>query len=83
LAPKKGEITMATTASLRCSAKCIQCGTTLIFPEWSESLGDHETIHIWHCPICGHEFETTDDVIEQKPSDAEVIEECLPSLLVA
>jgi len=55
----------------------------LIFPEWSESVSDRQTINIWHCPICGHEFETTDDVVEQTPSDAELVEEFLPDLLVA
>ena len=74
---------MATTASLKCSAKCVQCGTALIFPEWSESVSDRQTINIWHCPVCGHEFETTDNVVEPTPSDAELIEEFLPNLLVA
>jgi ribosomal protein L37AE/L43A len=55
----------------------------LIFPEWSESVNDRQTINIWHCPACGHEFETTDNVVEQTPSDAELIEEFLPNLLVA
>jgi hypothetical protein len=74
---------MAATTSLRCSAKCVQCGTLLIFPEWSESVGERQAIHIWHCPVCGREFETTDNVIEQTLSDAELIEEFLPNLLVA
>lgn len=74
---------MATIASLRHSARCAHCGTALLFPEWSESVGEHESTQIWHCIVCGHEFETTDDVIEQEPSEAELVQEFLPSLLVA
>jgi ribosomal protein L37AE/L43A len=55
----------------------------LIFPEWSESVGERQAVHIWHCPVCGREFETTDNAIEQTLSDAELIEEFLPNLLVA
>jgi len=71
------------TASLRCSAKCVQCGTPLLMPEWSENISGREAIHIWHCPICEHEFETTDNVIEQQPSEVKLIQEFLPNLLVA
>ncbi len=74
---------MAVIASLRCSAKCPQCGTALISPEWSESVGKQKTTHIWHCLVCENEFETMDDIVEQKPSEAEIIQEFLPSLLVA
>jgi predicted RNA-binding Zn-ribbon protein involved in translation (DUF1610 family) len=55
-------------ASLRHSAKCSSCGIKLISPKWSESVSAHETIHIWHCPICGNEFETIDDSVAQTPS---------------
>jgi ribosomal protein L37AE/L43A len=71
------------TALLRHSTSCAQCGTALISPEWSESAGDRKTIHIWHCLVCGHEFETMDDVPDQKPSEAELVQEFLPNLLVA
>ena len=74
---------MATIASLRPSARCAQCGTALIFPEWSESAGGQKATHIWHCLACGNEFETRDDVIEEIPSDAELVQEFLPNLLVA
>lgn len=74
---------MATIPSPAHTTKCIRCGTALVTPEWTESVGDHETTCIWHCAICGHEFETTDNVIEQKPTDAEIVEEFLPNLLVA
>ena len=55
----------------------------LSFPEWSESAGGQNTTHIWRCLVCGNEFETVDDVIEQGPSDATLVQEFLPSLLVA
>jgi len=74
---------MATIASLRCSAECTHCGATLIFPEWSESVGARDTINIWHCAIYGNEFETTDKSVEKVSSDVELIETFLPNLLVA
>lgn len=74
---------MAAIASLRHSARCAQCGTALIFPEWSENAGGQKTTHIWHCLVCGNEFETRDDGVEQSPSDAELVQEFLPNLLVA
>ena len=74
---------MAITASLRCSAECTRCGGILIFPEWSETVAARETVNIWHCPICGNEFETTDKGVEKAPSDAELVQEFLPNLLVA
>ena len=73
---------MATTASLRVSARCEQCGASLIFPDWSESANG-QTTHIWHCLVCGHEFETTDGTVEKTPTSAELVEEFLPNLLVA
>ena len=74
---------MPITAAVRCSAKCVQCKTTLLFADWSESVGDGKTVHIWHCPMCGHEFETVDSVAEETLSEAELVEEFLPNLLVA
>jgi hypothetical protein len=65
------------------SAKCAQCGRTLIGPEWSENVADGGCVHIWHCPVCSYEFETTDNVVEKTESDAELAEEFLPNLLVA
>jgi len=73
---------METIASREPSTKCVKCGTALIRPEWSESVGEHETTRFWHCANCGHEFESTDNVVEPKPTDAELVEEFLPNLLV-
>lgn len=65
------------------SQKCARCGGTLIGPEWSENVGDGGCVHIWHCPDCSLEFETTDTAVEKTESDAELAEEFLPNLLVA
>ncbi len=70
-------------ASLRVSAECERCKTPLIAPAWSEIVDANEAIHIWHCPICGHEFETTENKVVQTMSDDEVIEDFFPNLLVA
>ena len=74
---------MATLAAPRHSTRCTQCGATLIFPEWSECAKDQETTCIWHCIVCGHDFETTDNIVDKAPSDAELYQEFLPNLLVA
>ncbi len=74
---------MAITATLRCSIKCVQCGTPLFVPEWTETTGAGQASHIWHCPVCECEFETTDSCVEQAPSEDMLIREFLPNLLVA
>ena len=65
------------------SAKCGRCGTILIGAEWSENLADGGCVHIWQCPVCSYEFETMDNAVEKTESDAELVEEFLPNLLVA
>ena len=74
---------MTPVLSLPHAAKCTQCGTRLIFPKWSESTSEQESTNIWHCAACGHEFETKDSIIEQRPSYPELVQEFLPNLLVA
>jgi hypothetical protein len=64
-------------------AKCGRCGTTLIGPEWSENIAGGACVHVWQCPICSYEFETTDNIVEKTESDAELVDEFLPNLLVA
>ena len=73
----------SSVASLRVSAECTQCKTHLIAPEGSEFTTKRETTHIWHCPICGNEFETVDNFIAQRLSDDAITQPFLPSLLVA
>jgi len=74
---------MTASKSLRPSAKCVNCGTTLAFPEWSENISERKAAYLWHCLACGHEFETTDDRVSSEPSDFELVKEFLPNLLVA
>jgi Rieske Fe-S protein len=73
---------VATITSRQHSETCTHCGAAVIGPEWSESVDEQKTIHIWHCVVCGNEFETKDEVIEEKPSNAELVERFLPNLLV-
>jgi len=70
-------------AALRISTTCDRCKTLLIAPEWSESINERETVHIWSCPICGNEFQTVDDRAERTFSDDDLAQEFLPNLLVA
>jgi ribosomal protein L37AE/L43A len=75
---------MATSiGALRISTMCERCKTHLIAPEWSETINERETVHIWSCPICGNEFQTVDERAEPVLSDAELAEEFLPNLMVA
>ena len=50
---------MSALASLRVSAKCPQCELPLLMPECSECT-NQRTVHFWHCPICGQNFQTVD-----------------------
>jgi RNase P subunit RPR2 len=70
-------------AALRISTMCDRCKTHLIAPDWSESINEQETVHIWSCPICGNEFQTVDDRAESVLSDDELVQELLPNLMVA
>jgi len=70
-------------AALRISTACDRCKTHLIAPEWSETINERETVHIWSCPVCGNEFQTVDDRAEPVLSDDELVQELLPNLLVA
>jgi len=74
---------MATLASLRLSTKCPRCELSLISPEWSENVSDERTMHIWHCPMCGNEFETVDSATAKTISDDETVGDFFSSLLVA
>jgi hypothetical protein len=71
------------TSPAALSANCAQCGRTLIGPDWSENAADGSCVHIWHCSVCSHEFETADYVVEKTESDAELAEEFLSNLIVA
>ena len=74
---------VTSTEFLQVSANCTRCGIHLTAPEWSERIGGAETVHIWHCPWCGNEFETVDDSVTQTVSDEESIRDQFANLLVA
>jgi len=61
---------------------CSRCGDRLIAPEASEFVSEEEVRHHWNCARCGHEFATTIR-ISYRAVDPSVIEQFLPSLLVA
>lgn len=70
-------------ASLRNSAHCPRCGIKLISPDWSEAVNAEKTINLWCCPICGEEFETTENIAEDTPPVSELTETFFSTLLVA
>ncbi len=65
------------------SAECPHCKVPVMGTEWSESIDERQTLHLWHCPICGYEFETMEDHVEKLLPDNELMEEFLPNLMVA
>ena len=68
---------------LRISTACPECKIPLLAPVWSECVNSHKAVHIWHCPLCGNEFETTDNNVGKILSHDELVDEFFPSLLVA
>jgi ribosomal protein L37AE/L43A len=64
------------------STECTRCKIKLIGPEWSETVDERQTVHIWRCPICGNEFETVENQIEQPLPNADLVQEFLPNLMV-
>jgi DNA-directed RNA polymerase subunit RPC12/RpoP len=72
---------MALMASVR-RFGCSRCGDKLIAPEMSEFISEEEVRHHWSCARCGHEFETT-VLLSYRAVDPKIIEQFLPSLLVA
>ena len=55
----------------------------MLAPVWSECVNSHKAVHVWHCPMCGNEFETTDNNVGKILSHDELVDEFFPSLLVA
>jgi ribosomal protein L37AE/L43A len=64
---------------------CTKCGDILPMPEWSEFGSESLVFNFWSCMTCGNRFETEAfaPVDENSKVDDEVLEEFLPSLLVA
>ena len=74
---------MTSVVSLQNSAECPRCGILVLRPEWSESIGPQHIVNIWHCQICGNEFETAQQGAAQTLSDTELVRAFFPNLLVA
>ncbi len=64
------------------SAECPRCKMSVVGDEWSEAVDERQTIHLWHCPMCGYEFETLEDHIEPALTEARLVQEFLPNLIV-
>lgn len=77
--------TAASTYNSNCGTTCMQCGDTLIAPEWSEYVSERLVLNLWSCSKCGCRFETE----AAMPADAKsaidpmTLEAIFPSLLVA
>ena len=71
------------TANTSYGVICLQCGDTLIAPEFSDRVADSGIVrHRWCCSRCGHEFETVVQADTRSTLSPELIEQFLPSLLV-
>lgn len=75
-------VSVATYTPPRYPAECEHCGTVLISSAWSESATPQSDVTDRHCPICGHEIETTENRAEKKIPD-ELVQVFFLSLLVA
>ncbi len=74
---------MSALASLRISTKCHRCELPLLAPEWSECLSDKTTAHMWHCPMCGHDFATADRAAARTMPDDQRVDSVFVIALVA
>lgn len=63
--------------------ECDHCGMVLMSPIWTESVGSRHTAVIWHCAVCGHELETTEDGIVPRFTQEELVRAYFPALVVA
>ena len=53
---------VVSTDSYSYKIACVRCNYTLIAPNWSEYVSEHQVRHSWSCENCGHQFETLDGV---------------------
>ena len=67
---------------LALSAQCPRCKMNVIGDEWSEAVDDRQTVHLWHCSMCGYDFETLEDHVEPALTEANLVQEFLPNLIV-
>jgi Zn ribbon nucleic-acid-binding protein len=73
----------ASTPHKRYAGECPRCASVLLCPEWSEQVAADRVVNLWHCAVCGHDFETVDERAGAAPSPAELMRAFFPSLLVA
>ena len=66
---------MAAVPSWKRFKTCVQCGTTVIFPAWSEDARIRKTNDFRHCPVCEHGFSKTDSFAIRPNLDATRLEE--------
>jgi len=74
---------MASIKTLRHSTGCALCGEELIAPARSEYVSAEEVHQLWCCSNCSYVFETLDPLNTKATLPTELIEDFLPSLLVA
>ena len=85
---KEAIVTMTISKSISSTdhgTTCEKCGEVLIAPEWSEFVSELLVLNLWSCMNCGNRFETEAfaPIDPKSKIDNEVLEEFLPSLLVA
>jgi len=68
--------------ALSLTAQCPRCKMRVMGDEWSEAVDERQTVHLWHCSMCGNDFETLEDCVEQPLPDASLVQEFLPNLIV-
>jgi hypothetical protein len=61
---KHGEefMVVVSTESYSYGIACVRCNYTLIAPNWSEYVSEHQVRHSWSCENCGHQFKILDGV---------------------
>jgi hypothetical protein len=52
-------------------------------PEQSTYVNEEQITHLWVCPNCGNEFETSIFSGPDVPLTPEIVDEFLPNLMVA
>ena len=73
---------MTTITSLPEPCKCIRCGARLTSPDQCTYLDGETACYRWNYCKCGCEFEPSISLYET-PLTPEIVDELLPSLLVA
>jgi primosomal protein N' len=71
---------VVSTESYSYGIVCVRCNYTLIAPNWSEYVSEHQVRHSWCCENCGQQFETLGDV---RGSTSAETRRKIPTLLVA